>query len=195
MQILEVEQGSDEWFQHRCGIPTVSEFSRFITPARGDLSAQSVGYIADLIVESVEGPPEGMSSYWMDRGTSLEDEARSWYEFHRDCDVTVGGIILNKGAGWSPDGRIGRGGLEVKCPKPSTHVKWLMDGGLPTEHKPQCHGALTVGELDWLDFVSYCPGYKPLLLHVEPDKYTAKVDAALAAFLEQYDEAKRKILE
>jgi len=191
MKQLDCEQGSDEWYEARCGIPTVSEFGRFITPKRGDLSAQSTGYIADLIVESVEGVGERISSYWMERGKVLEAEARDWYEFKRECEVEQVGLILNKGAGWSPDGLPG---LEVKCPKPSTHVKYLLDDRLPTEHAPQVHGALVVGEGEWIDFLSYCPGYKPLLLRVYPNLYTEKVGKALETFLETYDSAKAKVL-
>ncbi len=63
MQRLDIEQGSQEWFEARSGLPTVSEFGRFITPARGDLSKQSVGYIAHQVVETLECPSEGMTSY------------------------------------------------------------------------------------------------------------------------------------
>lgn len=195
MKRLDCAQGSEEWFEARLGIPTVSEFGRFITPARGDHSKQSDGYIADLIVESVEGAGERISSYWMDRGTFLEDEARSFYEFETDQDVTQVGLILNKGAGWSPDGEVGAdGALEIKCPKASTHVKWLLSGGLPNEHWPQVYGAIVVGEKKWADFLSYCPGYKPLLVRVEPCDYSAKVEMALGKFLQDLAEAKAKVL-
>lgn len=195
MQILTIKQYEPEWWQARLGLPTVSEFSRFITPKRGDLSAQADGYIADLIVEQVEGLSEQVQSYWMERGITMEEQARAWYEFEYDCDVERVGLILNKGAGWSPDGLVGpKGAVEIKCPKPSTHVKWLLTGGIPDEHKPQAHGALSIGERDWVDFVSYCPGYRKLVVRVTPDEYTEKVDAALKAFLEKYEAAKLKMI-
>lgn len=194
MQRLDCKQGSDEWFQARLGIPTVSEFSRFVTPKRGDLSAQATGYIADLIVETIDGPGEQIRSYWMDRGRLLEDEARSYYEFETDQTVEQVGLILNKGAGWSPDGLPGAGGLEIKCPKPSTHVKWLLDGDVPDEHKPQAHGALVVGEKPWIDFLSYCPSYRPLLIRIKPDDYTVKVGNALTKFLELYELSKSMVV-
>ncbi len=197
MEVLNLEQGSPEWFEARSGIPTVSQFSRFVTPARGSYSAQARGYVADLIVETVEGPSEGMSSYYMERGIVLEEEARDWYAFDHDCMVQECGLILNDGVGWSPDGipdDAWKGGIEIKCPKPATHVKWLLEGALPDEHKPQCHGALIVGELEWLDFISYCPGYRPLLIRVTPDEYTEKVTTCLTRFLAEYEDAKKLIL-
>ena len=192
MKILDFQQGTPEWHEARSGIPTASEFHRFITPARGQYSKQSMGYICDLIVESVQGPTEAMSTYYMDRGTMLEDEARSEYEFENDVDVEVPGLIVNAGAGWSPDGYMldRKGGLEIKCPKPSTHVGWLIGGKIPDEHKPQCHGALLIGELDWLDFVSYCPGFPVFTTRVVRDDYTEKVQAALGQFLEDYEHAR-----
>jgi hypothetical protein len=194
MQILDGIQGEPWWHEHRAGIPTVSEFFRFITAARGDYSKQAIGYIADLIVESREGPGEFLSTYWMDRGVTLESEAISEYEFNQDVEVETIGLILNRGAGWSPDGRVApKGAVEAKCPKASTHVKWLIEDKLPDEHKVQCHGALVVGELDWIDWMSYCPGYPTLIKRVVPTDYTRKVEAALAKFIKDYEDAKRKL--
>jgi hypothetical protein len=195
MEILDIPQGEPDWFEARAGIPTASEFHRFITPARGQYAKQADTYIAKLIVESVLGPAEAMSTFYMDRGTVMEDEARSEYELLTDTDVEVPGLILNKGAGWSPDGYIPerRGGLEAKCPKPETHVKWLLAGCIPDEHKPQCHGAIIVGELDWLDFISYCPGFPMLLIRCIRDDYTTKVEQCLQQFLKEYHDAKQRI--
>lgn len=194
MQRLDLEQGSQEWLEARLGIPTVSEFSRFITPAKGDFSTQCDGYVADLIVEKKEGITERFKSHWMEHGTLTEPDARLWYTFDTGSAVEECGLILNKGAGWSPDGLVAPGGaIEVKCPKSQTHVKWIMKGGLPNEHKPQCHGALVVGELEWVDFISYCEGYKPLIVRVYRDEYTVKVEAALKRFLDYYEESKYKV--
>lgn len=195
MQRLDIEQGSVEWFEARRGIPTASEFGRIITAKRGDLSAQADSYIADLIVETIEYDPEDrFRSYWMDRGRLLEPEAADWYEFRFDTPLERLGLILNLGAGYSPDRVVGlKGAVEIKCPAPKTHVKWLLDGGLPDEHRPQVHGGLAIGELDWIDFVSYCPKYKPLVIRVTRDLYTVKVESALKAFLQQYKAAQLRI--
>ena len=197
MKRLEVAQGSPEWFEARRGIPTASAFGKIITPARGELSAQSVGYIAELIAETTEdyNPEEQCRSYWMERGREIEPEARDWYAFRYNVEIEEVGIILNHGAGYSPDGLIGKGAVEFKCPKPSTHVKWLLKGGLPDEHKPQVHGGLYIGDLDWIDFVSYCPGFRKLVVRVTPDKYTQNVAAALRQFNEAYEHAKTFIRE
>ncbi len=195
MERIDVEQLTDSWFEAKAGIPSVSRFADFITPAKGDYSKSAVRYIARLIRETVSGPVHGYTSEAMMHGIVTEAEARAWYELKYDCDVEQVGLILNKGAAWSPDGRVApKGAIEIKCPEPETHIMWLLNGGLPVEHKPQCHGALLIGELDWLDFVSYCPGYRSLVIRVVPNDYTAKVEKALAQFLEQYAAAKQKVL-
>lgn len=194
MRVIDCEQGDEDWLKARLAIPTVSEFSRFITPAKGDLSKQSEGYIADLIVESVDGASEHFQSHWMVNGTMTEPEALDYYAFDTGHTVERCGLILNKGAGWSPDGLVKvRGAVEAKCPKPRTHVTWLMKGGLPDEYKPQCHGALVVGELEWVDFFSYCPGYRAVIVRVHRDDYTVKVEKALQQFLQTYEAAKLRI--
>lgn len=196
-QVLNIEQGEPEWFEARRGIPTASAFGKIITPTRGELSTQSVGYIAELIAETLDyDPEEQCRSYWMDRGREIEPEARDWYAFRYNVEIQQVGIILNHGAGYSPDGLIDpNGAVEFKCPKPSTHVKWLLKGGLPNEHKPQVHSGLHIGELDWIDFVSYCPGFRPLVVRVTPDTYTKNVAAALRAFNEAYEHSKKFIRE
>ena len=195
MQTLDVPQGSEEWHAHRAGVPTVSEFGRFITPTRGDYSKQAAGYIAELIVESVEGPKQSIITPAMARGMILEPEARRWYEMHADTDVEQIGLILNKGAGYSPDGKLPAMYLEIKCPEPKTHVSWLLSGELPNEHKAQVHGSMVVGEADACMFLSYCPGYRPLLLSAVRTAYTEKVEDALLRFNAELAEAKARVLQ
>jgi len=195
MKRLDCEQYSADWWEARRGIPTASEFGRIITPKTGALSARADEYSAELIVDTVQEPEEiHFQSYWMERGSLLEPEAADWYEFRFGIELEQIGILLNHGAGYSPDRLAGKGAVEFKCPKPSTHVKWCLRGGLPDEHRPQVHGGLHIGGLDWIDFVSYCPGFRPLVVRVEPDSYTTKVESALSDFVVRLDTARRQIL-
>ncbi len=194
MQILQIEQGSPEWFQARLGLPTMSCMGRIATAKTAALSAQSDEYIGALIAERHVDVGEQFSSYWMERGIELEREARAWYELKHDCDVAEVGIIVNKGAGYSPDGLIGESGcLEIKCPKPSTHIKYLLNGELPDVYKGQVHGGLVVSERRWADFVSYCPQFEPFCIRVVRDEFTAKVESALEAFIARLDAARRQL--
>ena len=116
MQIINVEQGSEEWLRARLGVPTASCYSKLIT-TQGKRSAQAEGYINELIGQRITGEiPETFKSEAMERGNELEPQARAYYELVTDNDVEEVGLILNDiGAGCSPDGLIGDdGGLEIK---------------------------------------------------------------------------------
>jgi hypothetical protein len=192
-------QYSPEWWDARCGVPTASEFSRIVTPAKGDYSKGAEGYIAELIAEQADphyGEVETYVSAAMRNGTMMEPEARRFYEFERGADVEEVGFCLTDDGrfGCSPDGLVGDdGGLELKSPEHKTHVKYLLSGEVPTEYKPQVHAQLIITGREWCDFMSYARGLPPLLVRVEPDDYTAKVRAAMDTFWGEYQEALGKI--
>ncbi|EQA95953.1 yqaJ-like viral recombinase domain protein, partial [Glaesserella parasuis 29755] len=87
--------------------------------------------------------------------------------------VQVGGVYRNadKDMMVSPDGLIPtlRKGLEIKCPKMKTHIKYIIEGVVPSEYIIQVQVALWVTGYDSWDFVSYCPEYQKqtLFIHTE----------------------------
>lgn len=161
---LDCEQGSEEWLQARCGIPTATGFEKIVT-ATGKKSSASLKYMAELIEESILGVKENnLKSYYIERGNQLEPLARQAYEFFTGHQVQqVGGVYLNeqREVMVSPDGLIPelRKGLEIKCPKMSTHITYLIEGGVPSEYIIQVQANLWVTGYDTWDFVSYCPEY------------------------------------
>jgi hypothetical protein len=173
MKIYNFDQGSTEWHGIRAGIPTTSEFSKIIK-ANGSTSDQVRNYSYQLVGERLLGrTEEGFKSDWMNRGTEMESEARELYEFLTDTKVDQVGFFRREkpDCGCSPDGLISEdGGLELKCPKLSTHIKYLRIGKLPAEYHRQVHGSLFVTGRAWWDFMSYYPGIKPFIIRVYPDK-------------------------
>lgn len=160
---LDCEQGTEEWLAARCGIPTATGISNIVTPT-GKKSGSYLPYLAELIAESVEGLKENYKSEDMARGNELEPFARAAYEFETgNAVVQVGGVYLNadKDLMISPDGLIPnlRKGLEIKCPQMKTHIKYLLQGGVPQEYLIQVQSALWVTGYETWDFVSYCPEY------------------------------------
>lgn len=128
------------------------------------------------------------------RGIALEPEAREWYLNETGNQVIEVGFITSShgGFGCSPDGLIKSyptefwsKGLEIKCPMPETHLRWLLDGVLPDDHKLQCHAGMAVTDLKSWDFLSYCPGEAPLLVTVEWDDYTSKLQSGLIELVKQ----------
>lgn len=177
---LDCEQGSEEWLQARLGIPTATGFENIVT-ATGKKSSAQIKYMAELIEESIIGlQDESFKSRFMERGNQLEPLARSAYEFITGNAVTqVGGVYLdeNKEVMVSPDGVIPelKKGLEIKCPKMSTHIRYLLEGGVPSEYIIQVQANLWVTGYDTWDFVSYCPEYQKQPLYI----FTAHRDQAL----------------
>lgn len=177
---LDCEQGSEEWLQARLGIPTATGFENIVT-ATGKKSSAQIKYMAELIEESIIGlQDESFKSQFMERGNQLEPLARSAYEFITGNAVTqVGGVYLdeNKEVMVSPDGLIPelKKGLEIKCPKMSTHIRYLLEGGVPSEYIIQVQANLWVTGYDTWDFVSYCPEYQKQPLYI----FTAHRDQAL----------------
>lgn len=190
MIILDLEQGSDEWFAARLGIPTASRFRDIITPAKGDKSKSYKSYMYELIAERLTKDKEDFfKSEFMERGNELEPLARSSYEFMHDVEVQQVGMILNdeKTIGISPDGLVGEvGGLEIKCPKASTLVKYMLDGKLPLEYKPQVMGSLMISEREWWDFLAFHPNMEMYQLRVYRDEeYIKKMQQHITDFVDE----------
>jgi len=197
--ILELEQGTPEWLQARCGRPTASRFSDIITAAKGDLSKSAKGYIRELIGQTF--CPEWsyiFKSADMQRGNDLEPEARESFAKATGLTVAqVGFCIRDDGiTGCSPDGLITdaageyMAGLEIKCPSPKVHIGYVLDGGLPDDYKQQVHGSMAVTGLTEWHFWSFFPGMKPHHVIVHWDDYTEKLAASLDAFVADYKAAR-----
>ena len=185
--ILNCEQGSEAWHQARLGIPTASQFDRIIT-ASGTASKQATGYLAELLAEHITGQAEdNYQSADMQRGVELEPAARACYELETGHDVVqVGGVYLDeaKNIMASPDGLIAgmRRGLEIKSPKLSTHIRYILEDGLPTQYVLQVQGGMWVTGYDEWDFVSYCPEYDAQPIYIK----TIKRNTALIVQMDKH---------
>jgi hypothetical protein len=205
MKIHTMPQYSDEWWEVRLGLPTASCADKIVTPT-GKLSTQAKPYMYSLIADSLGlGEPPMEPTEWMLRGTELEPEARSFYEFETGQVVTEVGFITNDDstAGCSPDGLIDspvpddgnshpitQTGWEVKCPKASTQIGYLINGGLPPYYKPQIAFSMAVTGLNQWVFMAYHPDLAPLIVLVEWDEYTDNVAKALKQFITDMAEAR-----
>lgn len=196
--ITDIEQGSEEWLALRLGIPTASKFKDIITPAKGDKSKSYTTYMYDLLAERLTGEKTDIfKNEWMERGNELEAMARSSYEFLNEVEVEEVGFIMNddETIGVSPDGLIGsNGGLEIKSPKSSTMVKYMLSGELPLEYKPQIMGNLWISEREWWDFVAYHPSMKLFTLRVYRDEeYISKMSKHINDFVDEMLEKYEKL--
>lgn len=171
-------QGTEEWLKARLGVPSASNFSKVIT-TRGQRSTSFMGYVNALIAEKLTGDPTYVKiTEPMERGTSLEDEARAMYQLINDTDVRQVDFIKhpNMEVGCSPDGLIDVkcdrgliGGLEIKCPLQGTHVEYLRAGKVPSKYMLQVQGCMFVTGRGYWDFMSYHPKMKPLIVRTYRD--------------------------
>jgi len=200
--VKDLVQGSDEWIRTRLGVLTASQVSRLVT-ASGKLSAQRSGLVATLAAESMLGEPvdDFAGNYWTDRGSELEGEAGAYFALQTGHDpVAVGFVYRDDGqdCGCSPDWLVPDGdgwlcGVEVKCPKASTHVEYLLDDKA-SKYTQQVQFSLWVTGLPAWYFMSYFPGLPPLLKRVEPDpKWQGIFDKVVPEFLAELAEAKAKL--
>lgn len=157
----DIEQGSPEWLDMRLGLITCSEIAAIRADGAG---AQS--YVNALAYERITGESSSVfeGNEWTQRGQELEPVARKMYEKKTGVTVSMVSFIENKGFGYSPDGLIldprrtsGHGGIEIKVKQPAEQIHILRTGEIPKKHVDQLIGGLSCAELDWIDFVSYCP--------------------------------------
>ena len=170
-------QGSDEWLDARRGIITASVIGQLITPqtVKPASNDKSRALIAQLAAERITGQSDSVFvNDDMLRGTLHEPIARDRYAEVNGVTVDEVGFMVEDRYGFrlgaSPDGLIGDdGGLEVKCPRPKTHIQTILSGQVPAYNMAQVQTCLLVTGRDWWDFVSFSAGLPMWTKRVTPD--------------------------
>lgn len=161
-EVVECEQGSEEWYAARLGIPTASHFND--VNAGGD-GKQRRKYMLRLAGERITGQiAEAYSNAHMERGKEHEPMARAQYAFDTDAEVRMIGFIRLGKTGCSPDGLIGDDGMvEFKSALPDILIDTHLRKRYPPEHRLQLQGNLWIANRQWIDIVIYwrgMPSYK-----------------------------------
>ncbi|MFG1371535.1 lambda exonuclease family protein [Xanthobacter oligotrophicus] len=197
MQIINCEQGTEEWFRVRAGMPTASEFATVMASGRGGGESKTRRtYMLKLAGEIVTGEPaESFTNAHMERGKVMEAEARDWYAFQYNVEPERVGFIVNGPKGCSPDSLLGADGmLEIKTALPHILIEKLLKGEFSPEHKAQCQGALWVAEREWIDLVTYWPRLPPLVVRAQRDElYIAALSKAVSDFNAELQEVVEQI--
>ena len=152
-----MNQRTDEWFQARLGHVTASRVSDAIA---GKDTATRRNYMVQLIAERLTNQQqESFTNAAMQWGTETEPLARAAYQAEHDLVEEVG-FIKHPSIEWfgaSPDGVVGEGLIEIKCPNTTTHLDWILGKKSPAKHQPQMMAQLAVTGKKWCDFVSFDP--------------------------------------
>ena len=200
MKTLDVKQGTSQWFAARAGLVTGSKAADMMSfLKKGGESAARANYKAQIVAELLTGEPEmgGYLSSYMEWGNEQEQFARAAYEVQTGAVVDTVGLVLHSSIermGGSPDGIVGEdGGLEIKCPKTTTHIKWIIDGVVPEEHRAQMYFYMACTGRAWWDFASFDPRLPdPLQLFVKrlarDEEKIAEIEDSVAQFNREVDE-------
>lgn len=159
MRVLKVEQGTEAWREARNSVITG-------TRLKAVLGTSPKSLLYELVAEQLAPAKETEASEAMERGSELESDALALYEMEKGCTTETVGFVLHDEYDWlgvSPDALVKekktyRGAVEIKCPDTKTHIKYLVEGKIPSEYRAQVLQYFLVCEtLEWLDFVSYDP--------------------------------------
>jgi putative phage-type endonuclease len=155
-------QGTGEWFNARTGKLTASRMRSAMKRLKnGEDSAERKNLKIEILCERMTGDiVDKYINSAMQWGIEKEPEAKAAYEKKTGRLIKDVGFIDHpriEFCGASPDGFVDDGLIEIKCPNTATHVGWILDGGIPEEHKAQMTLQAAVTGRSWVDFVSYDP--------------------------------------
>lgn len=194
----ELEQGSDDWLQARCGLICSSDLNKILTPtlkiADNDNTKKHAYHLAaERITSYVEPVYIGDNAL---KGMEGEQVARGLYEDNYSPVQEIGGMVRDFGRFklWSsPDGLVwDDGGIEIKTRAAKYQVETISTMTIPVEHRLQVQSALMVSGRDWWDYVSYSPGMPLCIIRAEPDPV---MQAAIKSACESFEEKLQKVID
>jgi hypothetical protein len=197
----DVLQGSEEWANLRTGLITASEVKLLVTPATLKAAAndKAKAHLWELLAQRISNYVE--PHFYGDdqlRGHEDEVEARRLYAANIGPVEEIGFITNDKWGftlGYSPDGLIEDRTAAIECKsrrqkyQVQTIVEWHKDSVIPADYLLQCQTGMLVGELNYVDLVSYSGGLPMIPMQVWPD------DKVQAAIIEVCGEVERKLAE
>ena len=192
-----MEQRTDDWFAARLGKVTASRVADVVAKTKSGYSASRQNYMADLIVERLTGQKaSNFSNAAMDWGVEQEPAARAAYSARTGELVEEVGFIDHPTiamSGASPDGLVGDGCVEFKCPNTATHLEYLLAGKPPEKYVTQMQWQRACTGKTFCEFVSYdprLPEHLQMLVVRVPrdDKRIAELEAEVQKFLSELND-------
>ena len=177
MEIINCEQGSDEWFRARIGSIGGSSIASVVAGGQGKMRKSLLYRLAGEILSGVKY--EGYRNADMDRGLEQEADARNVYAMEREVEVQQVGLVREtEFYHYSPDGLIGEDGLiEIKSTIPSVHIETIDTGKIDGGYLKQIAWGLHICRRSYCDFISWSPlvlDYSIWIKRVERDEKLIK---------------------
>jgi putative phage-type endonuclease len=192
-----MEQRTEEWFNARLGKVTASRVADVLAKIKTGEAAARKNYKMELVVQRLTKQfGESFSNAAMEWGTEQEPFARMAYEAHTSNFVKEVGFVDHQTIsmfGCSPDGIVGEGLIEIKCPNTSTHIETVLDNKAPSKYIPQMQCQMSVTGAKWCDFVSFDPrvpyDWQLVVIRVERDQeYIDSMEAEVKQFLSEVED-------
>ena len=200
-------QGTLEWKQLRAGKVTASRVADVIAKTKSGYSASRANYMTELVIQRFGVISDGFTNSAMQWGTETEPLARIEYESRNLVSVKEVDFVNHptiEMSGCSPDGLVGDGLIEIKCPNSNTHFEYLLADVVPEKYKPQMAWQMACTGAQWCDFVSYDPRVPEGLQYFETRFYRYEeeciklietLESEVIKFLSEADDLYEKLKE
>jgi putative phage-type endonuclease len=150
------------WLQSRCGKLTASRMADAMDfTAKGGEGAKRRALKIELLAERMTGDsvPHFVNSF-MQWGLEQEPAAKNAYEMQTGKLLAACGFVDHPDIpdfGATPDALLPGAVVEFKCGQTTTHIGWMLAGGVPAQHRPQILAQLACTGREHAVFVSYDP--------------------------------------
>jgi hypothetical protein len=187
------------WLAERCGKLTASRMSDAMSFLKnGQPSEKRIKLMHELLAERLTGfNARHFVTPAMQDGLEFEDEMFNKFVERTGRDLRQSKFYEHatiSSFGATPDRELDDGLVEGKVPQPSTFVRWVLDGVVPEEHKPQMIAQCLCANKSWVGFMAYCPSIKDerrqlfLRKFVPTEDEKEKVFSAAVGFLNELDQ-------
>jgi len=189
-------QGTEEWHQLRLGKVTASRVADILAKTKSGASASRGNYLIELALQRVTKTiEESYSNSAMEWGVATEPQARVAYEVLTGNFVDQIAFVNHptiEGFGCSPDGLVGEGLIEIKCPNSATHWSYIKANEPPQKYIIQMQAQMAVTGAKWCDFVSFDPRMPErsqlLIIRVNRDnEFIAEMENDIKQFLSEVE--------
>ncbi len=195
-RIAAIQQGTEEWHQLRLGKVTASRVADILAKTKSGASASRGNYLIELALQRVTKTiEESYSNSAMEWGVATEPQARVAYEVSTGNFVDQIAFVNHptiEGFGCSPDGLVGEGLIEIKCPNSATHWSYIKANEPPQKYIIQMQAQMSVTKAKWCDFVSFDPRMPErsqlLIVRVNrDDEFIAEMENDIKQFLSEVE--------
>jgi len=195
MKELTMEQGSPEWHKARWGVITGTKVKHLF----GTKDAYNKLLYEVVAKQMTEVQSGGYISESMQRGLDLEPMALLQASQDLGINYEITGMLMSTEIvpfGMSPDGvdREGGkivGGIEIKCPEITNHVRYIKEAKVPAIYKYQVLSPFVVSDdIKYWTFMSYDdrnytrPAFYHTVMRDTVEEEVQKIRAKLVTTLE-----------